>query len=299
MIRRIAIWALLAPLAFFTSGAWAAPNEKRITVAPGVSLRVIEAGKMNKGLPIVFIPGWSTGADIWRDQIDHFGSKHRIVSFDPRSQGRSTKTLDGNTPEQRAADLHELLTRENVRRPVLVGWSQAAQDVAAYVLKYGTKDISGIALVDAAVSDGAAGIAERPKEAAFQFDLFGTYLSDQRAYLRGMFRAIISKPQPAGFIDRTVATAIETPASIGMSMLISDMFTVDRRAALAKMDCPVLIIASGKSFELDRQKDEAKAIRSAQFVQIDDASHAVFLDQPDRFAAVLAAFLEGLDKRRQ
>ena len=288
-----AMW--LVALAVGSVAARASPvAEKRIAVAPRVMLRVIEAGQRNGRSPIVFIPGWSAGAEIWRAQIERFDDKHRVISFDPRSQGHSTKTLDGNTPEQRAADLHALLAKERVDRPVLVGWSQAVQDLAAYAARYGTKDVAGIVLVDAAVSDGANAIAERPREVAFQFGLFGTYLSNQRAYLRGMFGAIISKPQPAGFVDRAVSTAMETPPSIGMSMLISDMFTVDRRAALAKMDCPVLIIASGNSFELERQKDEAKAIRNVRFVQIDDAAHAVFIDQPDRFAAALTGFLEGM-----
>jgi microsomal epoxide hydrolase len=55
-----------------------------------------------------------------------------------------------------------------------------------------------------------------------------------------------------------------------------------------------LVIAAGSSSELDRQKAETKAIRNARFVQIDDSAHAVFLDQPDRFAAAVANFLSGL-----
>jgi non-heme chloroperoxidase len=204
--------------------------------------------------------------------------------------------LSGNTPEQRAADLHALLTKERVHGAVLVGWSQAAQDVAAYVQRFGTRDLAGIVLVDAAISDGANAIAERPAEAAFQFGLFSTYLSSQDDYLRGMFGAIISKPQPRGVIDQAVATAMKTPPSIGMSMLVSDMFTVDRTAALAKMNCPVLIIAAGSSRELDRQKAEARAIKNARFAKIDDAAHAVFLDQPDRFATALAEFLRTLPR---
>jgi microsomal epoxide hydrolase len=77
-------------------------------------------------------------------------------------------------------------------------------------------------------------------------------------------------------------------------MLVSDMFTVDRRPALAKMDCPVLIIAAATSEELGRQKAEVNAIKNGRFVQIEDAGHAVFLDQPDRFAAALAGFLKSI-----
>ncbi len=58
-----------------------------------------------------------------------------------------------------------------VRRPVLIGWSQGVQDVAAYVERYGSNDLAGIVLVDAAISDGADGIAARPQETAAQFKM--------------------------------------------------------------------------------------------------------------------------------
>lgn len=295
MLAGVAIRASLVVLMATSFPASGAPIvENRVVVSPGVELRTIEAGRKGSSRPIVFIPGWSTGADIWREQIGRFDEAHRTISFDPRSQGQSTKTMDGNTPEQRAADLSALLASEQLDRPVLVAWSQAVQDVAAYVLRYGTRNIAGIVLVDAAVSDGANAITERPKETASQFRLFSIYLGSQRDYLRGMFGAIISKPQPPGFVDRAIETGMKTPPSIGMSMLVADLFTVDRRAALSKIDCPVLIISSGSSPEFDLQKSQAATIRNARFVKVDDAAHAVFLDQPVRFAAEVADFLKGV-----
>jgi len=267
------------------------PIHRSLVVAPGVHLRVVEAGKMGARTPIVFIPGWSAGADIWQGQVTRFAKYRRVIAFDPRSQGESSKTSAGNTPEQRAVDLHALLGHEHLGRPVLVGWSQAVQDIAAYVLKFGTRGISGIVLVDAAVADGAMGIVQRPQQAASQFALFALYQSDQRAYLRGMFSAIISKPQPAGIVDNAITVAMKTPPSNGIAMLVADMFGKDRTKALAEIDCPVLIIASASSGELDRQKAEVEHIKDARVVEIQDSAHAVFLDQPARFAAALSEFL--------
>src|SRR5438093_180355 len=205
---------------------------RMVEVADGVSLRVIEAGKPGAVPALVFIPGWSTGADIWRHQIDKFAKTHRVIAFDPRSQGESTKTTSGNTPETRAQDLHALLERLGVQRPVLIGWSQGLQDIAAYVERYGTKDLAGIVLVDAAVSDGADGMAARPRETAEQFKMFAVYQAHQQEFLRGMMKAIISKPQPEGAIDRLVANGVKTPPDIGITMLVADMFGVDRTTAL-------------------------------------------------------------------
>jgi pimeloyl-ACP methyl ester carboxylesterase len=266
-------------------------REQKVDVGEGVSLRVIEAGQ--GGSTLVFIPGWSTGADIWKHQIDTFAKTHRVIAFDPRSEGESTKTTSGNTPETRAQDLHALLERLGVRRPVLIGWSQGVQDVAAYVERYGTKELAGIVLVDAAVSDGADGMATRPQETAEQFKMFAVYQAHQREYLAGMMHAIISKPQGA-VIEQLLSTGMKTPPDVGIGMLVADMFGVNRTPVLKKVECPTLIIASAKSDELPRQQAAANQIPHARFEKVEDAAHTVFVDQPDRFDELLKSFLAGL-----
>src|SRR4029450_7020046 len=266
-----------------------------VEVGDGVSLRVIEAGKPGDGPALVFIPGWSTGADIWRHQIDMFAKTHRLIACDPRSGGEATKTRSGNTPETRAQDLHTLLERLGVRRPVLIGWSQGVQDIAAYVERYGTKELAGIVLVDAAISDGAEGRAARPQETAEQFKMFAVYQAHQQEYLGGMMQAIISKPQSNNAIKGLVSTGMKTPPDVGVGVLIADMFGVNRTPALKKIECPTLIIASAKSFELSRQQAAANQIPHARFEKVDDTAHAVFLDQPDRFNELLKSFLANLE----
>jgi pimeloyl-ACP methyl ester carboxylesterase len=269
-------------------------SSRMVEVGDGVSLRVLEAGKPGKGPVLVFIPGWSTGADIWRQQIDIFAKTHRVIAFDPRSEGESTKTTSGNTPETRAQDLHALLERLSVQRPVLIGWSQGVQDIAAYVERYGTKELAGIVFVDAAVSDGADGMVARSHETATQFKMFAVYQAHQREYLGGMMRAIISKPPNDAAIEGLVSTGMKTPADVGVGMLVADMFGVNRTAALKKIDCPTLIIASAKSDELARQQTTANQIPHARFEKVGDAAHAVFVDQPDRFAELLTDFVAKL-----
>src|SRR5215831_12242252 len=292
-------WQLIAFLiaagaAFVHADSAPELREQKVDVGGSVSLRVIEAGKPDALPVLVFIPGWSTGADIWRRQIETFAKTNRVIAFDPRSEGDSTKTTSGNTPEIRAQDLHALLERLGVRHPVLIGWSQGVQDVAAYVERYGTKDLAGIVLVDAAVSDGADGMATRPQETAEQFKMFAVYQAHQREYLAGMMHAIISKPQSGDAIEQLVSTGMKTPSDVGVGMLVADMFGVDRTPALKKIDCPTLIVASAKSFELSRQQAAANQIPHARFEKIDDAAHAVFLDQPERFGELLKSFVANL-----
>jgi microsomal epoxide hydrolase len=224
--------------------------------------------------------------------IKSTNSQKRIESS--RSQGELTKTTSGNTPETRAQDLHALLERLGVQRPVLIGWSQGVQDIAAYIERYGTKELAGIVLVDAAVSDGAGGMVARPQETAAQFKMFAVYQAHQREYLGGMMRAIISKPPSEAAIEGLVSTGMKTPADTGVAMLVADMFGVNRTSALQKIECPTLIIASAKSDELARQQTAAKQIPHARFEKIEDAAHALFVDQPDRFDELVTDFIAKL-----
>jgi pimeloyl-ACP methyl ester carboxylesterase len=286
------VTGIIASAAAVRSGSGAGVSERRVDVGEGVSLRVIEAGKLGAQPALVFIPGWSTGADIWRQQIDRFAPTHRVIAFDPRSQGESTITTRDNTPEIRAQDLRNLLEQLEAHRPVLIGWSQGVQDLAAYIERYGTHDLAGLVLVDAAISDGADGISARVEEVAAQFKMFAVYQAHHEEYLRGMMSAIISKPQPGGMVDGFVATGMKTPPSIGVGMLVADLFGVNRTAALKKIDCPTFIIASAKSDELARQQAGASQIPNARFEKIDDTAHAVFLDQPVRFDELLEKFMK-------
>jgi len=279
-------------------------SERTVDLGNDVSLRVIEAGQPASGVTLVLIPGWSTSADIWREQINCFAATYRVISFDPRSQGRSTITTTGNTPETRAQDLHTLLDDLNVLRPVLIGWSQGVEDIAAYIDQYGTGDLSGIVLVDAALSNGAEDMAPKTfaglahargmQQTAEQLKTYAVYQAHQREYLADMMRAIVSKPQSNDAIEQLVTTALKTPPDVGVAMRIADSFGVNRTRVLKKIDCPTLIIASAKSGSLAQQQAQTKQISDARFEKVEDAAHAVFLDQPDRFNELVTSFVAKL-----
>lgn len=270
----------------------AAAQRTCVEVAPDVHISVVEAGPATGRSPLVLISGWSTGADIWSEQMDAFAGTRRVLAFDPRSQGSSTKTMSGNTPETRADDLHALLRKREISHPVLIGWSQGVQDVAAYVSKFGSNDLSAIVLVDSTISQGARAITSVPADAAMTFERMALYQSRQEEYLRGMFRFIIGKAQTDHATDQLVTTALKTPPTIGAAMLVADLYGEDRSAALDAVRIPVLVIASENSPELNAQRNMAARIPGARFEVIGDASHAVFLDQPEQFRNILTAFLK-------
>ena len=61
----------------------------RITVADGVEIAYAERGS---GLPLVLVPGWTMSGEVFEHQLTELASSFRVITFDPRSHGRSTVT---------------------------------------------------------------------------------------------------------------------------------------------------------------------------------------------------------------
>lgn len=292
--RKFAAALLAVCLLFvaFDAGA-AAFAQGFVTVSDGVRIHYVDGGLRN-GPTLLFVPGWTMDASVWRAQMDTFAPKYRVIAIDPRSQGESSKTPNGNTPEQRARDLASLMEQLKLEHVVLIGWSQGVQDVAAYVAQSGTTRLDGIVLVDATVSSGPDFQHVQPQAAKAILGNMAIYAAHPHDYLKGMMQAIFRKPLDANEMKRMVDGSLRTPTSTGIAMLTMDMFAVDRRPALAKFDKPTLIIAAGTSFERADQQAETKRMPDARAVVISNAGHAVFHDQPQAFDAALGKFLAEL-----
>jgi len=289
------LWALASLiLALATASQASAAHSTRdlfVETAPGVRIHVIQAGAATSRPAVVLIPGWRLTANIWREQIAAFSKSGRVIAIDPRSQGASTKTADGDTPEERARDLRAVLGQLKAGPVVLVGWSQGVQDVAAYVDQFGVAGVKGVVLVDSTISSGAQGVATAPAEAARELARLSQFVHYPREATEGMMRAIIRRPLGKAELDALIADALKTPDAIGAAMLADDLLGPDRTPAIAKFDVPTLVIASENSPELDAQRAMAAKLPHGRFVVAANAGHAVFVDQPERFDALLDGFL--------
>ncbi len=114
-------------------------------VEPGVELYYEVTGE---GTPLVFVPGWTFSTEVFDHQVVHFSKTHKVVSFNPRSQGRSTVTLQGNDYATESSDLCKLLDHLDLRDPVLVGWSYGCLPLWGAVRLRGTKPFKAFVFID-------------------------------------------------------------------------------------------------------------------------------------------------------
>ena len=276
-------------------GPAASVKDAYFVTKDSTKIHYLDSGKNTSAPALVLIPGWRLPAGIWEAQIQYFSKSRRVIAIDSRSQGDSTKTTEGNTPEVRAADLQELMTKLGLTQVVLVGWSQGAQDVAAYVGQFGEGKLAGLVLVDSPVSAGPAEVELRPEFIKQELGMIAILAAHPKEYSEGMAAAIFKKPHDAGFIERLVKDMMKTPASTAQAMLVMDMFAVDRRPILDKISKPTLIVAAADSPLFEAEKEMGTHIANSKFVSMEGVGHALFVDDPVKFDEVLEQFLDGLN----
>jgi non-heme chloroperoxidase len=121
------------------------------------------------------------------------------------------------------------------------------------------------------------------------------YSAHPKEYYEGMIKSIIKREIAPGELHQLTANSGKMSTTTGLAMLVTDLFTVDRRPASKKISKPTLIIASAESKELESQREMQRSIPNAQLEVVSEAGHAVFVDQPKKFNHLLDIFLEKLD----
>jgi non-heme chloroperoxidase len=286
-----------------------------VTTSDGVKIHYVESGKAVQGasaevgnpLPngtkstkgniavfaakaspsILFVPGWTMPEWIWQKQIDYFSRDYRVVAMDPRSQGESSQTSEGLYPAIRARDIKAVVDQLHMAPVVIVGWSMAVIETLAYVDQYGTRDLAGVVLVDSSASFLPDGGVENA------LGLMKGILEDRQNATNGFVRTLnFKKPQPEEYIQKVIQASLRVPTSDAAALLLG-YFTADYRATLPKIDKPTLICSAKTPYNGSIVAMQGK-IPGAQLEIFDGDGHALFVDDPDKFNAVLEDFLHDL-----
>lgn len=273
------MWRALAVLLFATT-----MRAGTIASVDGTRIHYLERGSGAQA--ILFVPGWMMPADIWHEQLAYFGKTRRAIAIDPRSQGDSQKVADGNYPAMRARDLGAVIEALKLERVVLVAASSGVTDACAYIEQFGTDRIAGIVFVH-----GVPGADFDPKVAQGLFQWAQRFQTDRAKATEGLVRSLFVKPREE-VVRALTAKALKMPTSMAIAAFVG-AFTSDYRPALAKIDKPVLVLA-GRSPWREQYEAMRDRVKDAKLETWDDAGHALYLEQPERFNARVEEFLKTL-----
>jgi len=252
------------------------------------------------GSPVVLIHCWPLSGASWEKQTAALlAAGHRVITYDRRGFGRSSKPAVGYNYDTFAADLDAVVSALNLTDVSLVGFSMGTGEVTRYIGKHGTNRVRKAVLigtlgpyllktadnpegVDRSVFDGlkAAIRADRPAllmdflRNFYNYDVTGGKLVSERVLEDNWNVA-------AG------ASAIGTLACV-------DAWIEDFRQDLPRNTVPTLILHGDADRILPADassRRQAKIIKNARFVELKGGPHGVLWTHAEQINSELVTFL--------
>ena len=141
----------LTPMSQPTPRPATEPSERRVEVAPGVSLHVEQRLGNPGAAPFVLVHGLASNVRLWDGVAERLHALgHSVFAIDQRGHGRADAPAAGYDLETAVADLLALIGALGLERPVLAGQSWGGN----VVLELGWRQpevVRGIACVDGGV----------------------------------------------------------------------------------------------------------------------------------------------------
>jgi non-heme chloroperoxidase len=273
----------------------------------------IEVGKENSapvhlyyedhgsGQPIVLIHGYPLNSASWEKQIPVLlGSGHRVIAYDRRGFGKSSQPTTGYNYDTFAADLHHVLTHLHLKDVILVGFSMGGGEVARYIGKYGSKNVSK-AVIMGGVPPYLLKTADNPEgvDASVFEGIQKTVAADRYAFFTEFFKNFYNADVYLG--KRVSEQAIQAGSTVAAfssafaSYACVPTWHEDFRKDVAKIDVPTLVIHGDSDrivpFASAGQRT-AKLIKGAELVVIKDGPHNVAWTHAQEVNQALLAFLK-------
>ena len=253
------------------------------TTSDHIKLHYLEAGQ---GQAIVFIPGWILPAEIWEAQLEGLSPYYHVVALDPRSQGESDITPQGDEPLRQAKDIQELLDHLHLSSVVLVGWSHGGFQVLAYMGEFGTDRLYAAVLVDSSLA-----AATSPVTTGTQSRFLDEFKNDHDKAVRGFVWSLFKTPPPAGFTHALDEAALRTPIDIALTLLNSP-FPGNSWQPSQKVMCQVPLLYAVNPKYSSQANYLTQVDPQARVEIFQNSGHALFVDEADHFNTVMRDFLQ-------
>jgi len=252
------------------------------------------------GQPVVLIHGYPLDGSSWEKQTAALlEAGHRVITYDRRGFGRSSKPTTGFDYDTFAADLKTVLDTLDLRDTVLVGFSMGTGEVGRYLGTYGSDRVAKAVFLGSLepyllqTDDNPEGVPQSV------FDgLFDAVQADRYAFFTQFFAGFFNTDEFLG--NRLSQEALDANqqlaynASPHASVWAQPTWVTDFRGDIEKVDVPALIVhgtadnilpidATGRRF--------AQALPTAQYVEIDGAPHGMLWTHAEEVNEVLLGFL--------
>ena len=241
-----------------------------------------------QGFPLVFVHGFTTTSEFWREQAEEFSKAYRVIRINLPGHGASpAPTSRSYCLEDFVEDVARVFRELSIEKAVLIGLSMGG--IVAFALNY-RHLVKALVLVDTtshgigpdATADAFLAIADKRglKKAVQDLSDISFSSSASPALLEWARREVIQTPE---FVARAAVRSLND---------------ADTRGSLSQIKVPTLVIAGEEDRVTPPQESEilAKGISDSTLSLIPGAGHFSMLDDPVAFNRILRRFLDGLPR---
>lgn len=258
---------------------------------------------MGSGQPVVLIHGFPLNGESWdRQQSALLEAGFRVIAYDRRGFGESTKTAGGYDVDTFAADLHALMEDLDLRGAVLVGFSMGTGEVARYLSRYGDARVSKAVFLGS-VEPYLLITEDNPDGAGPQefFDGLAQALREDRyAFLTQFFHDFYNLDENLGtrISPEAVAASVQVANRAGNIAIATTPLSwpTDYRDDIAQIDVPTLIVhgTADNILPIDATARRFRTLLpAATYVEIEGAPHGMLRTHAAEVNEALLAFLVG------
>jgi len=252
------------------------------------------------GRPVVLLHGWPVDSRSWEPQLHPLSAAgYRVITYDRRGFGRSSRPTVGYDFDSLSEDLHKLMEHLDLRGATLVGFSLGTGEVARYIGRYGTDRLAAAVFIEslapsfAKSPDNPWGVDQAGVDAVQQ-----AILDDRAAWLTGLINDFLNLEDNLGkrVSEETVRTIWNagSEASPHATWACPPGWLEDFAQDITRIDVPTLVLhgTADRILPIDGQGRRLHAaLPAARYVEIDGGPHVMAVTHAAEVNRALLSFL--------
>ena len=273
-----------------------------VQVGDGTRLNVLEAGKGNR-TTLVMIPGWAQTAEQFRFQLEGLGRRYHVLAIDMRGHGDSEKTAHGYRIQRLAKDVDEVLAAMNLSNVTMLGHSMGCSVLWCHFDLFGTSRIARYVFCDQ-----ASFLTTDPAWTAREIADYGSIFTpesvtstanalvgpDGVAATIGFLKSMVTASMPADQFQWIVDLNLKMPRQAAADLIYNHCHQ-DWREQLSRIALPTLFIGGKASLVptscVAWNASQVAGARLEIFEVAEKGSHFMFIENPDKFNALVTGFV--------
>ena len=268
-----------------------------LTMKDGTSIYYKDWGT---GPVVTFSHGWPLSADAWDAQMLLLAERgYRVIAHDRRGHGRSSQTWQGNTMDQYADDLAELMEHLDIKGATMVGHSTGGGEVVRYIARHGQKRVAKVVLI-AAVPPLMLKTEKNPNGLPLSVfdDIRAGVVNDRSQFFKDLSIPFYGYNEPRAKVSEGVRESFwlqgMQASIVAAHDCIKAFSETDQTDDLKKIDVPTLVIQgdADQIVPIDNSgRLSVKLVKSGTLKVIPGAPHGLCTTHADIVNEELLAFL--------